>query len=71
MRELERTGGFDRAVLAVIATTGTGWVNPAVPAALEYLYAGDTAVVAMQYSYLPSWIPTSRTGRWRPRRPPP
>lgn len=56
VRELERTGGFDRAVLSVIATTGTGWVNPAVPDSLEYLYAGDSAVVAIQYSYLPSWI---------------
>jgi uncharacterized membrane protein len=56
VRELERTGGFEREVLAVIITTGTGWVNPAVPAALEYLYGGDSATVAMQYSYLPSWI---------------
>jgi uncharacterized membrane protein len=43
-------------VLAVITTTGTGWVNPAVPESLEYMYAGDSAVVAIQYSYLPSWI---------------
>lgn len=56
VRELERTGGFDRAVLAVIVTTGTGWVNPAVPAALEYLHGGDSAVVAVQYSHLPSWL---------------
>jgi uncharacterized membrane protein len=56
VRELERTGAFDRDVLAVITTTGTGWVNPAVPESLEYMYAGDSAVVAMQYSYLPSWI---------------
>ncbi|HEY8472198.1 MAG TPA: alpha/beta-hydrolase family protein [Natronosporangium sp.] len=56
VRELERTGGFDRSVLAVITTTGTGWVNAAVPESLEYMYAGDSAVVAMQYSYLPSWI---------------
>jgi uncharacterized membrane protein len=56
VRELERTGGFDRSVLAVITTTGTGWVNPAVPDSLEYLYGGDSAIVATQYSYLPSWI---------------
>ena len=56
VRELERTGGFDRSVLVLVATTGTGWVNPAVPAAVEYLSGGDSAVVAMQYSYLPSWI---------------
>lgn len=52
--ELERTGGFDRAVLAVATTTGTGWVDPQAADALEYLYAGDTAIAAMQYSYLPS-----------------
>src|SRR5690606_35980835 len=56
VRELERTGAFDREVLAVVTTTGTGWVNPAVPQALEYLSGGDSAVVAMQYAYLPSWI---------------
>jgi len=56
VRELERTGGLRREVVAVVVTTGTGWVDPAVRAALEYLHGGDTAVVGMQYSYLPSWI---------------
>lgn len=54
--ELERTGAFDRAVLCVIPTTGTGWVNEAAPESLELMYGGDTAVVATQYSYLPSWL---------------
>lgn len=54
--ELERTGGFDRAVLCVVPTTGTGWVNGAAPESLELMYGGDTAVVATQYSYLPSWL---------------
>ena len=27
VRELERTGGFSRKVLAVMGTTGTGWIN--------------------------------------------
>src|SRR4029453_10189623 len=34
----------------------TGWGDGAVTDALEYMYAGDTALVSMQYSYLPSWI---------------
>src|SRR5690606_38494506 len=55
VRELERTGAFERPVLAVLGTTGTGWVDPGVCQALEYMYNGDTAVVAVQYSYLPSW----------------
>lgn len=52
--ELERTGAFDRAVLAVSTSTGSGWVNESTTMALEYLYNGDTAVAGMQYSYLPS-----------------
>ncbi len=56
VRDLERAGGFDRSVLVVGTTTGTGWVDPAATAALEYEFNGDTAMVAMQYSYLPSWM---------------
>ncbi|MET9725701.1 alpha/beta hydrolase [Streptomyces zaomyceticus] len=56
VRELDRTGAFDRAVLAVAGTTGTGWIDPNVAEALEYMYGGDTAIVAVQYSYLPSWV---------------
>ena len=56
LSELERTDAFDRAVLVVIPTTGTGWVNPVAADAIEAMYNGDTALVAMQYSYLPSWI---------------
>lgn len=56
VRELERTGAFSRKVLVVATTTGTGWVNPAMIDPLEYMYDGDTAVAAIQYSFLPSWI---------------
>jgi uncharacterized membrane protein len=56
VRELERTGAFARTVLCVITTTGTGWVDAKAVDPLEYLYHGDTALVAMQYSYLPSWL---------------
>ncbi len=56
VRELQRAGGFSRKVLCVITTTGTGWVDPKAAAALEYMYNGDTALVGIQYSYLPSWI---------------
>ncbi|MGB2921841.1 MAG: alpha/beta-hydrolase family protein [Mycobacterium sp.] len=55
-RELQRTGGLDRAVVAVATTTGTGWINAAEAAALEYMYNGDSAIVSMQYSFLPSWL---------------
>ncbi len=56
VEELERTGGFDRAVLNVVTGTGRGWVNENQAQALEYMWAGDTATVSMQYSYLPSWM---------------
>lgn len=56
VRELSRTGAYSRAVLCVITTTGTGWVDPVAAAALEYMYRGDTALVGIQYSYLPSWV---------------
>ncbi|WP_436838990.1 alpha/beta hydrolase [Nocardia salmonicida] len=52
--ELERTRAFDRAAMVVVTTTGTGWVNGMAAAAVEYLYGGDTAIVATQFSYLPS-----------------
>jgi uncharacterized membrane protein len=56
VRELERTGAFNRKVLVVATTTGTGWLNPEMIDPLEYMYDGDTAVVSIQYSFLPSWI---------------
>lgn len=55
-RELQRTGGLDRAVVAVGTTTGTGWINAAAASSLEYMFNGDTAIVSMQYSFLPSWL---------------
>ncbi|MCX5208974.1 alpha/beta hydrolase [Kitasatospora sp. NBC_00240] len=56
VRDLQRAGGFQRANLLVVTTTGSGWVDPASVDSFEYLGGGDTATVAMQYSYLPSWI---------------
>lgn len=55
-QELLRKGGLDRAVVAVATTTGTGWINEAEASALEYMFNGDTAIVSMQYSFLPSWL---------------
>jgi uncharacterized membrane protein len=56
LREMDRTGAWSRAAIGVIVPTGTGWVDSAVTDSLEYMYAGDSALVSMQYSYLPSWI---------------
>ena len=54
--ELERAGGFDRSYLLVVTTTGTGIVEPSSASAFEYLTEGDSAIVATQYSHLPSWL---------------
>jgi uncharacterized membrane protein len=56
VRDLERAGGFQRKNLLVVTTTGSGWVDPALVDSFEYLSGGDAATVAIQYSYLPSWI---------------
>ena len=56
VRDLQRAGGFERKNLVVVTTTGSGWVDPALVDSFEYLSNGDCATVAIQYSYLPSWI---------------
>ena len=54
--EMIRVGAFDRSVLIVATPTGTGWLDPSGVDSLEFLHAGDVATVAMQYSYLASWM---------------
>ncbi len=56
LSELQRTRAFERSLLVIVPTTGTGWVDPIAARSIESMYNGDTALVAMQYSYLPSWI---------------
>lgn len=56
LEELRRTGAFEREVLVVATTTGTGYLEPNAMSSLEYVHNGDTAVAGVQYSYLPSWI---------------
>ncbi len=56
LEELKRVGGFNRSILIVATPTGTGWLDPGAVDTIEFLHAGDTAIVSLQYSYLPSWI---------------
>jgi uncharacterized membrane protein len=56
LEELKRVGGFDRSLLVIATPTGTGWLDPGAVHTLEYLHGGDTAIVSMQYSHLPSFI---------------
>ena len=66
MRELERTGAFDRAWLMIASPTGTGYVNYAAVSILEFLTRGDCATVAMQYSARPSPLSLDRVERRPP-----
>jgi len=54
LEELKRQRAFDREVLVIITPTGTGWVDPAAMDGLEFLYDGNVASAALQYSYLNS-----------------
>jgi uncharacterized membrane protein len=56
LEELKRVGGFERSVLIVVTPTGTGWVDPAAIDSVEHLHHGAVASVALQYSYLASWL---------------
>ncbi|MFU8833391.1 MAG: alpha/beta-hydrolase N-terminal domain-containing protein, partial [Wenzhouxiangella sp.] len=56
LAEMLRVGAFDREILVVVTPTGTGWVDPGGIGSVEYLHRGDVASVAIQYSYLPSWL---------------
>ncbi|UTM38576.1 alpha/beta-hydrolase family protein [Rhodococcus pyridinivorans] len=54
--ELDRTKAWEREILVVAGTTGTGWVNPFAADSIEAIYNGNSAIAAIQYSFLPSWI---------------
>lgn len=56
VQEMERGGAFDREVIVLIAPTGSGWVDPYAIDGIEYMHNGDTAAIAVQYSYLASWM---------------
>lgn len=54
--ELHRTGAFEREVLLVLTTTGTGWLQEWSASSVEFLTGGNCALAAMQYTYLPSGV---------------
>lgn len=54
LEELKRTNAFSRKILVITTPTGTGWVDSGSVNPIEYLHNGDSAIVAVQYSYLPS-----------------
>lgn len=62
MDELVRTGAFDRSLLCFASPTGSGYINYVFAESVEYLTLGDSAIVTMQYSMLPSSMSLTRTG---------
>jgi len=56
MADLLRAGGAGKTTWVVISTTGNGQIDPVAAAAAETAAGGDVALVAIQYSTLPSWL---------------
>ncbi|QDG77638.1 alpha/beta-hydrolase family protein [Labrenzia sp. PHM005] len=54
--ELIRAGGFNRSTLIVTVPTGTGWMDPGAHDTIDFMLGGDVATVAVQYSYLTSFL---------------
>ena len=56
MAELRRTGAFDRQVLLVQASAGSGYANATPVDILEILTRGNSAAVSIGYGLLPSFL---------------
>ena len=56
VEELHRTGAFERTVILIATSTGSGWVDEWQVQPLEYLTRGNCATASMQYSFVPSSI---------------
>lgn len=54
LREMDRTDAWSRKCIAVMSSAGTGWINDFHTSGFEFLNKGDCAIVAMQYSFMPS-----------------
>ena len=66
IKELHRTGAFDRELLVAVSPTGTGYVNYVTIEACEYFTLGNCATVTLQYSKRPS--PMSLDRVWAGRK---
>lgn len=56
LEELKRIDAFEREALVLATPTGTGVVDRAAILPMEYLVEGDVVTLAVQYSYLASWL---------------
>jgi hypothetical protein len=65
IRELQRTGAFDRSLLLLTSPTGTGYVNYVTVESVEYFTRGNCATVTIQYSKRPSPLSLDRVWEGR------
>jgi uncharacterized membrane protein len=56
LAELRRTAAFDRQIIAIGVPPGQGGIENGLAGPLEYMFNGNSAIAAMQYSRLPSWV---------------
>lgn len=56
VRELERSGGFERSNIVLAVPTGSGWIDANAVRGFYERFDDDVALVGMQYSYAPSWV---------------
>ena len=56
IREIERSGGFERGNLVMMVPTGSGWLDPNAAHGLDQRFGGDATLIGMQYSRAPSWV---------------
>lgn len=54
LKEMDRTDAWSRTAIAVLSSAGTGWINDFHTSGFEFLNRGDCAIVAQQYSFMPS-----------------
>ncbi|WP_415850580.1 alpha/beta-hydrolase family protein [Tsukamurella ocularis] len=52
---LVAAGGLTRRAVVVAVPTGSGWVDPHFVRGVEEALHGDSAIVAVQYTEMPSW----------------
>jgi len=65
MKELERTGAFDRSYLLLVSPTGTGWVDQTMIESAEFLTRGDIATCVIQYGRFPSFLSVQKVALGR------
>jgi uncharacterized membrane protein len=65
LKELDRTGAFDRSYLLLVSPTGTGWVDHTLIETAEFLTRGDIATCCIQYGRYPSFLSVQKVALGR------